>query len=470
MKMLPLLTRPIALIGLSTIVLACDNSVAPPACPLPDIVSSRVSLNSANALSARVTAKVETADSITVQFGPAASGLDSVTPATVLATDSVDLPVLGLSPLRSYVARVVAFNQCGTSEGKTLSFATNPLPDDLPTYAASGTAPSPGYVVFRAGRYGVVVDNSGRVVWYHEFATTPNISFQPQSNGRYVAHPVASGDERAEWIEIDPNGDVTRTLKCGLGMESKVQDFFTMPDGSYWILCDEVRTVDLSAAGGPSAINVLGNGVHHISASGNVLFAWSPFDHLAVDMQSIDLNDRVGDAVNWTHANGLDIDTDGNILLSFRNLSQVIKINSQTGAVIWRMGGLRNEFTFENVSTPPFVGQHGIRSNGPGRLIVLDNLGDANMGHAERYEYDEAKRTARLVDSFAAPAGIVGRLGGSTQTLPGGNTLVSFGNGGSVQEYDSSGHVVWRLDPAPGYVFRAIRIRSLYKPGVGDPR
>jgi hypothetical protein len=243
-----------------------------------------------------------------------------------------------------------------------------------------------------------------------------------------------------------------------------------MPDGSYWILCDDVRTVDLSAAGGPSAIQVLGNGIHHISASGNVLFAWSPFDHIAVDMESLDLNDRVGDAVNWTHANGLDIDTDGNILLSFRNLSQVIKINSQTGAVMWRMGGLRNEFTFENVSMPAFVGQHGIRSNGPGRLIVLDNLGDPNMGHAERYEYDEAKRTARLVDSFAAPPGIVGRLGGSTQTLPNGHTLVSFGNGGSVQEYDSSGNVVWRLDPAPGYVFRAIRIQSLYKPGVGDPR
>jgi hypothetical protein len=201
-----------------------------------------------------------------------------------------------------------------------------------------------------------------------------------------------------------------------------------------------------------------------------VLFAWSSFDHLAVDMESINLNDLVGDAVNWTHANGLDIDTDGNVLLSFRNISQVIKINSQTGAVMWRMGGLRNQFTFENGATPPFVGQHGIRSNGPGRLIVLDNLGDANMSHAERYEYDEAKHTARLVDSFAAPAGIIGRLGGSTQTLPNGNTLVSFGNGGSVQEYDSSGRVVWQLDPNPGYVFRAIRIRSLYKPGVGDPR
>jgi hypothetical protein len=458
------------MIGFCGIVLACDNGVAPSNCPLPDIVSSQVSLNPDNVLSARVTAKVKSADSITVRFGLNASALDSVTPATVSPGDSVDLPVLALSPVTSYVARVVAFNQCGTREGKTLSFTTNSLPADLPTYASTGTSPLPGYVVFRAGMYGVAVNNSGRVVWYHRFAVTPGISFQPQLNGRYVAHPVATGNERAEWVEIDPNGDLTRTRKCGMGLSSKTQDLLTMPDGSYWIICEEVRTVDLSADGGPSAVKVLGDGVQHISASGNVLFAWSSFDHLAVDMQSINLNDLVGDAVNWTHANGLDIDTDGNVLLSFRNISQVIKINSQTGAVIWRMGGLRNQFTFENGATPPFVGQHGVRSNGPGRLIVLDNLGDANMSHAERYEYDEAKRTARLVDSFAAPPGIIGRLGGSTQTLPDGHTLVSFGNGGSVQEFDSAGRVVWQLDPDPGYVFRAIRIHSLYKPGVGDPR
>jgi len=45
-----------AMVRLCGIVLKCDNGVAPSDCPLPDLVSSRVSLNSANVLSERVTA------------------------------------------------------------------------------------------------------------------------------------------------------------------------------------------------------------------------------------------------------------------------------------------------------------------------------------------------------------------------------------------------------------------------------
>ena len=78
--------------------------------------------------------------------------------------------------------------------------------------------------------------------------------------------------------------------------------------------------------------------------------------------------------------------------------------------------------------------------------------------------------TAGLSASYGSPAGIVARIGGSAQALANGHTLVSFGNGNGVEEYDAAGNVVWRLEGNTGYVFRAQRIRSLYRPGVGDPR
>ena len=61
-------------------------------------------------------------------------------------------------------------------------------------------------------------------------------------------------------------------------------------------------------------------------------------------------------------------------------------------------------------------------------------------------------------------------IGGTTQSLPGGRALVAFGNGGSVEESDAAGNVTWKIHGNAGYVFRAERIRSLYRPGVGDPR
>ena len=44
--------------------------------------------------------------------------------------------------------------------------------------------------------------------------------------------------------------------------------------------------------------------------------------------------------------------------------------------------------------------------------------------------------------------------------------LVSYGNGAHVVEYDGSGSIVWRIEGDPGYVFRAERIRSLYRPDL----
>ena len=63
---------------------------------------------------------------------------------------------------------------------------------------------------------------------------------------------------------------------------------------------------------------------------------------------------------------------------------------------------------------------------------------------------------------------VVAQLGGTTQSLENGHTLVSFGSAGRVEEYDAAATWFGRSSGNPGYVFRAQRIRSLYTPGVDD--
>jgi hypothetical protein len=442
---------------------------APAVCVKPVVSRSTVATNPTNVLSAFVTADVYDADSVMVRFGMTAT-LDSATPAFVATTDSVVAPVLGLQPSTSYEAQLVAFNPCGMTVGGTMPFTTEALPTDLPAYAAEGAAPSPGYVVFGAGNYGLVIDNTGRVVWYHRFPNGPGLNFQAQPNGRYAARPNAAAGTVATWVEIAPEGTVTRTFGCARGLPPRMHDLIAEPDGSYWLLCDEVRTLDLSGQGYSSEARVLGTSVQRLSATGEIEFEWSPFDHLEVDLSVLEPADRSTNPINWTHGNALDLDTDGNLLLSFRNLSEVTKIDTRTGAVMWRLGGAHNEFTFENGDMPAFARQHGVRATGNGRLVLLDNLGHRLGSRAERYEVDAARHVARLSGSYASAAGLVAQVGGTTQALADGHTLVSFGNGGGVEEYDAAGAVAWRIAGNPGYVFRAQRIRSLYHPGVGDPR
>lgn len=440
-------------------------------CRAPDLFATAVAANQNNVLSAVVTTGIRWADSVAVRFGPSREALDSITPAVLLpaSDDSLGLSVLGLHPASSYVLQVVAFNRCAIVSGSVLAFTTGALPVDLPHYTAGGQDPSPGYVVFAAGNYGLAIDNSGRVVWYHRFPNGPGLNFQAQPTGRYVARPTPSSGI-ANFVEITPLGVVARTLGCARGLQPRLHDLIAEQNGAYWVMCDETRTMDLSSVGGAPDALVTGTAIQHISASGNLLFEWSPFEHLRFEITDVDPVERSKPAINWTHGNALDIDNDNNLLVSFRNLSEITKIDARNGTVIWRMGGLHNEFHFIDTPTPPFARQHGLRASGNGRILLLDNLGDPSGSRAERYELDEVQRVARLTGTLDPGAGVVAQLGGTTQLLPAGRTLVSFGTGGRVEEYDADGNVVWRIDGNTGYVFRAQRIRSLYEPGSGSLR
>ena len=226
----------------------------PPPPPAPEILSGGVAGNPTNVLSAVVTARVLLADSVAVRYGPAGTPLDSVGPMIALSGDSVDLPVLGLLPATRYHLAILAYGAGGVVVGDTLDFITGTLPADLPAYTASGSDPSPGYVVFGAGMYGLAIDNTGRVVWYYRFPSGPGLNFESQPTGRYVARPTTPDPaDRDLWVEVDPLGNVTRTFGCAGGLQARFHDLIAETDGSYWTMCDEVRTMDLSNLGGVAA-------------------------------------------------------------------------------------------------------------------------------------------------------------------------------------------------------------------------
>lgn len=449
---------------------ACGGEPAGPVVPPPPAIDgTSVVTDPRNVLSAVVSMRVRGADSVAVRFRVAQSGSESVTPAVAASIGTTEVPVLGLLPGTRYSGRAVAYGAGGTAAGDAVDFTTGELPSDVPRFSAIGSDPTPGYVVFAAGAYGIVIDNTGRVVWYHHFPNGLGLSFAAQPVGRYVARLVTPDPTDVEpWMELDALGNTTRTLGCASGLQPRFHDLLVQPGGDYWIMCDESRQMDLSAFGGAGGAEVTGTAVQHLSPTGALLFNWSPFDHFAIT--DVDVAERTTPAVNWTHGNALDIDTDGNLLVSFRNLNEVTKIDVVTGTVIWRLGGRRNQFTFLDTPTPAFMHQHSVRVDGRGSVLLLDNIGNANESHAERYELDERAMTARLADSYAALPRVVTPVGGSTQPLPGGRTLVSYGMAGRVEEYDSIGKVVWRIEGNAGYVFRAQRISSLYTPGVGAAR
>lgn len=445
---------------ISLLSIGCDSGTVEAPDVLPELIGAEARPDTVSVLRATVLVRVRHADSVAVSWRLSGATEEYLTPAVAVSGDSARVPVLGLFAAARHTISILMWAHGRRSPGGEVELTTGPLPADLPVFTAGGPDPYPGYVVFQSGSYGLAIDTSGRVVWYHRFPSGPGLNFQVQPNGRYVARPPGGS---GLWTEVDPMGTVTRTFGCASGMATRFHDVIVEAGGGYWTMCDDVRRLDLSALGGRVDALVSGTAVQHFSASGSLLFSWTPFDHL--NIADLDPFERGNAAVNWTHGNALALDDEGNLLLSLRNLSAVLKIDTRTGAVLWQLGGAASQLAAINGTMPLFIRQHGLRLAGPNRFVLLDNLGDPARSRVEWYEVDELNRTARLIGDVGTADGVVAQQGGSTQLLPEGRVLVAYGNGNRVEEYDADGRLVWRIHGNPGYVFRAERIGSLYHPG-----
>lgn len=459
-------THFLALAGLAILSGACnsDDGMQAPTSP-QQYHGADVEAIPDNVLAAAVVVRAAGYDSSYVEYqvgvGPALR-----TPAIAFAGDTVvRIPVLGLDTMAAYDFRVV-LSRGGVPDSTvdTLAFSSGALPAWIPTIGSTGSSGESGYLALSMPDGAVIVDNSGKVVWYHHSPNGVLNSFQAHPNGRYTL--LGAGATETEFHVLNSLGEETGLLSCS-GRPTRFHEVLVAEGGDAWLLCDETRVMDLSGIGGQPAASVTGTVVQHLSPSGALLWEWNAFDHFAIT--DLPAADRSGVNVNFTHGNGLGFDSDGNLILGFRSLSEVTKVNVTTGAVMWRFGGLQNQFTVANDSIGPFFRQHGVRTAGPGQVQLLDNRPSAPSRFV-RYLLNPTTMTAVMEWQFIDAPTTFTLVGGSTQFHPDGHGTVSFGQAGRVIEVDAVGNRVWELTGLGGlYVFRAQRLASLYAAGRGEP-
>jgi hypothetical protein len=129
-------------------------------------------------------------------------------------------------------------------------------------------------------------------------------------------------------------------------------------------------------------------------------------------------------------------------------MDEITKIDRTNGGVLWRLGGLNNEFTFINDNIG-FSHQHNARRVAPGRITLFDNgnFHSPPFSRAIEYELDEVNKTATLVWQFDHNKDIFSFAMGNAQRLPNGNTLIGWGTAGipSITEVDIYGNIVFEL-------------------------
>jgi hypothetical protein len=306
--------------------------------------------------------------------------------------------------------------------------------------------------------------------------------------GEPVAGPSLRGGIPVEWIVADTTFAPVDTLQCGNGYVAEKHEVRLLPNGHALLTSYVPMSVNMadSIAGGEPNATVEMDVIQELDAEGNVVFQWRGWDWLPI----VGLHDRTTESqFPHLHLNAVEVDRDGNLLLSCRTPSSIIKIHRRTGEVLWIMGGMMNEWNFvgENETWAPYYmqTQHDIRVLPNGNYTYFDN-GDRDRREWARgveYAIDEANKTATLVWQYAHPDSFNAPAAGSMQRLPNGNSFICWGwstitDDAAITEVTPDNRVVWEVR-FPGDVFPyRVRKHAVYdnKPvyqtsarlGIGD--
>jgi hypothetical protein len=339
----------------------------------------------------------------------------------------------------------------------------------------SGT-PAPGYIFLSNFSFSresenvpflLVLDNSGRPAQCRELEAPLNLDFKVQPDGSLT---YCDG---VRFFVLDETLAPVDTFQAGNGCTTDPHELRILPNGRALLLGRKTRVADMTPYGGRPNAALIDLVIQEVDRQGTVHWEWDASEHFTVSDATRD-TDLTKAVVDWAHCNAIEVDSDGNLLLSSRHLDEITKIDRATGDIIWRLGGAEcrnNEFTFLDDflvegSDTLFFGfshQHGVRRLANGHILLFDNgnLKEGQFSRAVEYELDETSLTARRVWEYRNTPDIYSSEMGFAQRLPNGNTLIGWGGneeGRAVTEVAQDGTKLFELRfPEDIVSYRAFR-------------
>ncbi len=218
------------------------------------------------------------------------------------------------------------------------------------------------------------------------------------------------------------------------GYSGDEHELQVLADGTYFLIGLQTETVDMSQyiAGGNTAASVTEDAIQEFTAAGDLIFQWRAWDHLNVldEQQFIDLTSS---GFDFPHMNSIDVDTDGNILLSSRNNSECTKIDRNTGDTIWRLGGPSSTLAFPNDPLNGPRNQHAFRVAATNHYTLFDdgNLHSPSVSRGVEYLVNTNNMTATMVWQYppTPTTALYSYYMGNAQRLTNGNTLIDWAVG-----------------------------------------
>jgi uncharacterized protein (UPF0248 family) len=292
--------------------------------------------------------------------------------------------------------------------------------------------------------YIMILENDGTPYFYQRVEDRAR-DFKVQPNGMLTRRYL---DNLRGFIGMDSNYTVIDTFLCANGYGTDEHEIYMLEDGHYFLIALGYRQVDMSliVPGGNPNATVIDNHIQEFDENHNLVFEWLCYDHFNItDAIGVDLTQTT---INYVHMNSVAIDYDGHIIISSRHQSKVVKINRQTGEVIWELGGVNNDFVFIDdnfgISYQHFARPVEGKSN---HYTVFDNGNYHNpkFSRAVEFQLNTINMTASKIWEFRHTPDRYTHWMGSAQRLPNGNTLINYADGSlpKATEVTESGEIVY---------------------------
>lgn len=368
-----------------------------------------------------------------------------------------DLPVVGLAPGKTNTVTFTVEGASKRAETRTLTIATDPLPDDFPPLnvkMSNLTAMEPGLTLFNVFQWDpqwigvvvprgwlIVVNAAGEVVWYHRPDAVPGDARQ-LDNGHLRYEYDQTG-----YVEIDVLGNViSRWHASGLASpppgpatlvkaDTMHHDMQEMPNGHFLSLSTALApaphfpTSETDPRSAEADTTIVVDKILEFDREGTVLHEWYIDDlidsyRLAYDSTTpfwdVLYRDYASGTKDWSHANALVYsEQDDGIIVSLRNQDALVKFNRTTGKLVWILSTPANwkspwkeALLTAKPGTEWFYHQHAPKLLGDGRLLLFDNgnfrasppepkrAAKDNHSRVVEYRINEAERTVEQSWSY----------------------------------------------------------------------
>jgi len=422
-----------------------------------------------------------------------------------LAVQNLNILVAGMKPQTTYHMRAHASWPNGSWVDQDQTFKTGAIPGTyvVPQFSVTKTpaagSPAPGAELLSLLNNSVpntlnavATDLQGNVIWYCPGQAIP---VKPLPNGHYFllqGSALAEVDLACNTIRSVTSTQLDQSLQAhGYSfppIDNLHHDMLLLPNG-HWIALANVTESLTGLQCAQGTVSVQGDILMDIDPSGNVVWAWSAFDHEDPCRALFGLPD-------WTHSNALVYTADGNLLLSQRNQSWILKIDyangAGTGNIIWHLGE-GGDFTLLGAdSSQWFYAQHYpniLNVTGSKTTLAIYDDGDLRIAsdgtpcsppippvtncytRATIFQIDESTNVASLQWQFSP--GFFSFWGGSIDVTSNGNVefdssaAFGFATSSLIMEVTQTEtpQAVWQMTVTGASAYRGVRVPSLY-PGV----